>query len=286
MLQKRLFPLILPILLAACATTERGRAQLVAPDGVGAVYSEIDLRTRLALTAERSCAENVCETATAFRRQVEAVGADLARAAQEAYPELSQRVPRFEFVVPAKEQVGTLSNASGTVVVLDGLSELALDDAALAFVIAREMGHVIGRHHDENSAMSIIASIVAQLVFPVANILRGAAAAIPMTTTTALTATAASMVGSRVLRAVNRPDQLDEADAIALRLLTHSGRNLEEVGRSVDKAALKLAIIGEEGWILEFMQSKARLDQLGCGQPALPLPEAVAVVSGDAFVLE
>lgn len=265
--------LLLSVLLAACATSEQGRARMVAPAGLGAAYSDVGLRTQLALAARRQCREEGCEPVAAFRRQVDRLGSELSVAAFALYPELNERLSGFDYSVPARDQIGTLSTAQGQIVVLEGLVDYASDDAVLSFVLAREMGHVIGRHHEENTAVSIFVSVAAQLLLPVANLIRGAAAALPSTAAAALTTTAASVAGSRVLKAVNRPEQLDEADAIGLRLLSQAGWDLNEVARAVEQAMPRLAGAGDAGWVTEFRVSKMRLDQLDCGSIATPAPD-------------
>ena len=268
-------PLILLILLlAGCATSDKGRAQLLASDDIGAIYSDLGLRARLVAAADKDCSSDECEATAIFRRQVGEAGERLSKAAYAAYPELEQRVPRFEFSVPTKQELGTLSNTKGSVVIFSAMSELGMDEAALNFVVAREMGHIIGRHHQENTGLSIAVSVVAQLIFPMANIIRGAAAVLPTTSVvTAATTSAASMLGTRVLQSVYRQDQVDEADTIAFKLLRQTGWDLEEVVRSVGSMEPQLAQIGEGGWISEFKLSKARLDLLDCDAPWSIEPE-------------
>ena len=58
---------------------------------------------------------------------------------------------QFTFGVVDKKNAGTASNGAGKVVLFRGLQHLELRDDALSFVIAREMGHVIGEHHPEYS---------------------------------------------------------------------------------------------------------------------------------------
>jgi hypothetical protein len=269
--------ILLTLLLAGCATSDKGRTQLVAPDDVGAIYSEFDLRARLVLANDDDCVGDACQAAADFRQQVGKAGARLSRAAYDLYPTLESRISRFEFSVPTKNEVGTLSNAKGNVVVYRGLSELGMDEAALSFVIAREMGHVIGRHHQENTALSIVVSVAAQFLFPMANIIRGAAAALPLTSTaTTATSSAASLLGSRALQSVYRPDQIDEADTIAFKLLRQAGWNLGEVARSVESVAPKFALIDKGSWISEYSASKERLTLLDCSAPWMAQPEILA----------
>jgi hypothetical protein len=294
---------LLSLFLAGCATTDKGRAQLVVPDEVGAIYSEVDLRTRLVLAADTECSGDDCEAAAAFRRQVGEAGARLTKAAYAAYPKLERRIPRFEFSVPDKNEIGTLSNAKGSIVIFSGLSELGMDEAALNFVIAREMGHVIGRHHQENSALSILVSVAAYVLFPMTGIIQGVAAVVPVagsataaagsagaasTSFSALgtaTSSAVTMVSSRVLQAVYRSDQIEEADAIAFKLLKQAGWNLEEVAKSVEIVAPKLARIGEGGWISEFNVSKMQLDLLDCSAPWTSQPEIVLTTLNNIHIL-
>jgi Zn-dependent protease with chaperone function len=191
--------------------------------------------------------------------------------------------PRYKFTTPAKGQVGTLSNASGNIVIFDSLSEFSMDEATLNFVIAREMGHVIGRHHQENTALSLIVSVGTQLLFPIANIIRGAAAVLPVTTSVTATSSAASFLGSRILQSAYRQEQLDEADAIAFKLLRQAGWNFEEIARSVDRIAPKPARIGEDGWIAEFHRSKARLDLVDCTAPWSIQPEITVAALNDVL---
>jgi Zn-dependent protease with chaperone function len=265
---------LLILLLAGCATSDKGRAQLLASDDIGAIYSDLGLRARLVVAADKDCSSDECEATATFRRQVGEAGERLSKAAYAAYPDLEQRVPRFEFSVPTKQELGTLSNTKGSVVIFSAMNELGMDEAALNFVVAREMGHIIGRHHQENTGLSIAVSVVAQLIFPMANIIRGAAAVLPTTSVvTAATTSAASMLGTRVLQSVYRQDQVDEADTIAFKLLRQTGWDLEEVVRSVGSMEPQLAQIGEGGWISEFKLSKARLDLLDCDAPWSIEPE-------------
>lgn len=263
---QRLFILLI-LMLSGCATSDRGRPQLLASDEIGAIYSDLDLRARLVLAADKDCSSDECEATAIFRRRVGEAGERLSRAAYAAYPELDRRVARFEFSVPTKKELGTLSNTKGSVVIFSALGEFDMDDAALNFVVAREMGHIIGRHHQENTGLSIAVSVAAQLLFPMANIIRGAAAALPVTAPVAVTTSAASMLGTRVLQSAYRQEQVDEADSIAFKLLRQTGWDLDETVRSVGLLTPRLAQIGDGGWLGEFNQSKARLDLLDCGAP-------------------
>jgi len=255
------------LLLCACATSTRsGRAQLSVPTPVSAAYSEIDMRLQLATAAvvesRRAATDHALDEA--FDRRVQRLGAQLAQTAFAAYPDLGGRVDRFEFLVADNNEPGTASSVAGTVAIFRGVQHLGLDDEALSFVIAREMGHVIDGHNDENSAASILFSVLIQALLPVTNLLGGASVISDNAIAAATTTTAASFVGSRALRASNRPDQMREADDLALDLLARQGR----YGREVAKALLSSAPTpGINDWADDLRDSTLRVDQLVQGPP-------------------
>jgi hypothetical protein len=149
-----LLPLFLLFLVTACATSPEGRSQLVAPaplQGFSAVYSEFDMHLQLVTAADApACQDAQCVADRAFDQRVLALGRRLAVSAFRQHADLYLRFPRFEFIVVDKVEPGAASSAGGTVVVYRGLQAMNLDDAALAFVLAREMSHIIAGHHDEN----------------------------------------------------------------------------------------------------------------------------------------
>lgn len=258
-------------MLGACATTSspEGRAQIVAPAEVSAVYSEVDMRLKLVAAVDPSadapsslsCQRTGCDTPHEFQRKVLETGGRLSASAYKLFPDLEKRVPKFDFAVAYKADSGTVSNAAGAVVVLDGVRRMGLSDEALSFVIAREMGHVIARHHDEDSATNIIFSVAAGLLFPVSNLIRGVAVALPTSAAVSATTTAASLAGSSIARASYRGSQVSEADAIAMRLLAEEGNELHDVATAIDANSLR----GDDRWLRELRASHQRLDQLACG---------------------
>lgn len=269
------FLLPLCLLLGGCAaTSDYGRTQFVAPQGIGVAYSEVELQAQLALSADAACQGRDCEAAAAFRREVRQVGSRLVKAVRELAPELNTSVPSFYISVPAKSDLGTLSSAAGSVAVFDGLREIGFEEPALAFIVAREMGHVLARHHEENTATNVFFSVAAAVFLPVANLIRGAAAAIPATTTMTATTTMASMAGSHILKGFYKPDQLREADMLALRIMIRAGWTPAEVDDALQAAEPR---IKDEGWMSELRVSKARLDQITMGPPWL-LPAGMANV--------
>lgn len=286
--------LLLVILASGCATSSEGRLQLLPPEplkGFSAVYSEFDMRLQLVIASDApQCSEAECAADRAFDQRILVLGRRLAEMAYRQHADLYLRFPRFEFVVADKADPGTASSAAGTVVVYRGIRRLELDDAALAFVLAREMSYVIGGHHDENVATSVLVAVAAQILLPVLNLARGAAAAFSSSaattaaTTTAvsttLTATAAASVasfaGSRALRASYRPQQVREAEMMALQLMASAGWDGREVSDQLE--ALRPALPGEPVWTEELRDSARRIASLMQG-PALPehfrMPDAM-----------
>ena len=197
-----IWPILICSLLGACSTSPYGRSQLTVPQPVSEVYSEVNMRLQLATTADAryKCAESECDASKDFEMRVARLGERLADKAFELYPDLHERIGRFEFVISDKAEPGTTSNASGTVVVFSGTRALELSDPALAFILAREMGHVIGRHHNENTATRIIVSVLAQVLLPVSGLFRAlallpAASSAAAASATTATATAALVPG-------------------------------------------------------------------------------------------
>ena len=202
-----ILPLVIAVaLLGACSTSPHGRSQLTTPAPVTDMYSEVDMRLELVTsTSIKPCSEEECSSNEDFDRQVQQMGARLAQSAFDNYPDLAERVSRFEFVIAEKEEFGSTSNASGTIVIFRGVQKRHLDEEAMALLLAREMGHVIGRHHAENAAPRIMLSILTAVLFPALNILRAS--------------TPTSFIGSKLILKSLKPGQLREADNIALKLL-------------------------------------------------------------------
>lgn len=263
----RKFAMLMPFLLlvgGCVATTGSGRTQIVAPQPVSAFYSEANLQRSVLLAGSPVCQE-ACASAAAFGRHVARIGRRLAAAAD---PEAVQPGLRFDVRVLENADIGAASSAAGNVVLFGGLRPLDLDEPALAFIVAREMGHVLSRHHEEDSATSLIFSIIGSLVLPVGNLLRGAAAVVTASEGVNVATTAASVAGAAAYKASYRTDQLREADLVALQLMTTAGWRVEEVAQALAAAAARL---NDAGWSGELLASKARLDHLTAGPPWLGL---------------
>ena len=279
-----IWPILICSLLGACSTSPYGRSQLTVPQPVSEVYSEVNMRLQLATTADAryKCTESECDASEDFEMRVARLGERLADKAFELYPDLHERIGRFEFVTSDKAEPGTTSNASGTVVVFSGTRALELSDPALAFILAREMGHVIGRHHNENTATRIIVSVLAQVLLPVSGLfhalalLQGASSAAAASATTA-TATAGSFLGSRAVIATYWPQQLAGADTIALTVLARLGYDPQETADALAEAERRL---DDSSWPQDLRASSGHVAQIAQGPR--PDQERLAQLAGSA----
>ncbi len=140
----------------------------------------------------------------------------------------------------------------------------------------------IAGHHDENVTTSVLMGIAAQILFPVLNLpalitgsaattaaATSAAGATVSTVTTTAVASAASFAGSRALRATFRPQQVAEAEAMALDLLAGAGWDGREVAEQL--RALPPLLPDGPGWTEELHQSAARVASLMQGPPQFDL---------------
>lgn len=265
--------------LQACSTSPSGRTQLTVPQPVSSVYSEVNMRLQLVTTsdAKTKCAESECDASKEFDLRVARLGEALAEKTFELYPDTRERIGHFEFVIAEKAEPGTTSNAAGTVVIFGGTRALELSDPALAFVLAREMSHVIALHHNENTATKIIVTVLAQVLFPVTGVLRvfsllpgasGAAAATATTATTSsaaaltATATAASFIGSKAVIASYWPRQLKEADSIALTVMARVGFGAQA---TADALAAVESRLGDSSWPRDLKASSEHVAQIAQG---------------------
>ncbi len=280
--------------LQACSTSPYGRPQITVPQQVSSVYSEVNMRLQLVTTADAKskCAESECDANNEFDFRVARLGEQLAGKAFELYPDLRERIGHFEFVIAEKAEPGTTSNAAGTVVIFGGTRALDLSDPALTFVLAREMGHVIASHHNENTATKIMVGILAQVLFPVTGLVRalafipGASSAAAATATTAsatagtsvaavtATATAASFLGSKAVIATYWPKQLSEADSIALTVMARLGFGSQN---TADALAAIEARLGDSSWPRDLRASCEHVAQIAQGPR--PDKERVAQIS-------
>ncbi len=264
---------------AAPASAERSR--LVAPAEIGAVYSEAELQARMAFVPAMICPPEDCDGAKAFRERVSLLGQRLLPSAVHLAEEQGIEIPLIAVTVPGKDDLGTLSSAAGNVIVFDGMRALALSDTALAFVIAREMGHIIAKHHEENAGTGLAVSAAVAILFPVVGLMQGVELAYTAATTVASTAT--SFAGSRIVRNFYADDQRREADGYAMQILAQTGWSPREVAHALHDAEARLA---GDGWLADLRMSKQWLDAIVTG-PHLdaPAPAAALPVNTPAATL-
>jgi hypothetical protein len=264
-------------ILVACSTSPQGRKQISVPLPVSEVYSDADMRLQLATASsiDGPCRDDECTRNLDFDNQVQMVGYRLALAAYDTYPDLSKTVSEFQVEVAEKSELGSASNAVGKILIYRGVQKLGLDDAGVAFLLAREMGHVIARHHAENSGTRILLSIAAGVLFPALNLFNGTAqvaqatqvtSAATLSTTVASTAT--SYLGSKAVLAGLKPDQSSEADAIALVLLDKEGWHVHDVAEALSHAPVPQ---GFSGWTEDFRVSNLRIQKMDSENRAMDL---------------
>ncbi len=226
--------LIIAQVLSVSAVHADENEQSIVPESISNIYSDVDMRVRLAtkLNAAPCKAEN-CRLNQAFDDRIQQLGIQLTAAAFLVYPVLKKRMTQFTFSVVDKKDLGTASNGAGKVVLFRGLQQLELTDDALSFIMAREMGHVIGKHHTKNTSTKLIISALASIAFPALAVISASSAAAQATTATTLissaASTATSMVGSEVALAKMKPNQLAESDEIALKLLSNQDWDIRSV---------------------------------------------------------
>ena len=223
------------LLLGGCAAPGQQEGDLLnAANDISELYSQVSLRAQMAFTKddERPCEPDECARRAAFDQRVVALGGKLAEAAYRDDPELKERMPKFNFKVLDKAEPGSGSTAGGNVVLLRPVSELVWSDEALSFVLAREMGHVIAKHHQINTGTSIAVSVAVAILAPAVGLAK--LLAVLYSSSSASTAASgisniASFAGSRAIIATYWPTQRQSADALALKLMTSARMDYSRV---------------------------------------------------------
>jgi Zn-dependent protease with chaperone function len=221
-------------MLAGCAVNPNtGRNQLIALSAAQIAYSDMGFSLAAAAAGvgyspqcantmhqepglgelPRACANE--ENVSRFIRQVERIGAELASEARNFAPDLFTRIRDFQITVEAGGN--TSSSAGGRIVLSRDLAALDPTDDVVAFLIAREMGHVIARHGEEVSGARMMFSALSA-VFPIGGL---------------VLKFAASLVGSQALTMSWAERQRRDADEIALTLLDRSGRSPGAIARNL-----------------------------------------------------
>lgn len=227
----------------ARAQADEQRTSAAAPPTLASAHSDIAF---MLINGPRQDADaKPASSAGALPLQVSRIAERLRRGARKLYPDLATRIPGFaasgfDVYVARADVAGSASSASGKIALSGAFAALQPYDDWLAFVIAREMGHVIARHHEENSGLGMITSLIMNLVLPGSGLLKSAASA----------------AGSSLAAHAKQEQQAEEADAIAIRLLEAAGFELRDVSLSLRVAAANL---GAGGWSGEFQKSTATL---------------------------
>jgi Zn-dependent protease with chaperone function len=209
-------------LLCACSTHPlTGRGQILALPAVQGAYADATFALATALpSCEHDCGRP--QDLAEFAGRASAIGADLEIAAREVAPQLFARIAGFRIEVNEGLGMGTGSTTGGRIALGSGLAALQPTDTVIAFLVAREMAHVIARHAEENSGASIVLSALGLLVPGFHLVLRWVATA----------------VGSGALRSSWAAQQQREADEIAVTLLELSGVPVLGYADSAQRVAL------------------------------------------------
>lgn len=263
--------------LAGCALSPVADRPRIVDVPLAGVQSDLEFTMTSSPRADVSCAEgSPCssepgrEGLRPLAREVERVAALLERRAVQHYPNLAWCSPKlsggcFDVYVVEGDEPGSSSSANGRIALHAALGRWQAYDGVLAFVIAREMGHVIARHHEENSSASIATSVLLNVFIPVTGLFRSVM----------------SLGGARLAATSNRDVQATEADAIAFNLLAASGFRSNDV-------AINLLVVSESldesSWSKEFRRSSSRfVATVGAAESAVAA--AKAKKSGERRVL-
>ncbi|HTD89193.1 MAG TPA: M48 family metalloprotease [Burkholderiales bacterium] len=251
------------LMAAGCATSQiSGREQFAGlPFGVQAAHADFKFalttsrRLESTETAPSVGASNAVDQLNAFIAQVRRVVRRLQVAAPTVYPHLvagppskssSSRVDVFEVFVVDSSSPGTASSASRKIAINAALGRIEASDDVVAFIVAREMGHVIARHSEESSAASLATSVLMNLVIPGGGLLK----------------MVVSFAGSQLAADSKREEKRQEADAIALALLKEAGYERSELMRGLTAPLHVAALSGqgeENSWAADLRSSAAWL---------------------------
>ena len=253
----RIFALLSGLaLLSGCATHPlTGRDQILALPAVQVAHAELGFALftgAQSLAAVQSCEQDCgsAEDLARFAGRVETIGTQLEASARDMSPELFGRIDRFQIEVDAALGVGTGSSAGGRIALGSGLAVLEPADTVIAFLIAREMAHVIARHAEENSGASIVFSALGMLLPGINVIVRFVASAL----------------GSGALKSSWATQQQREADEIALALLARTGLPAPDVALGLE-TGVKRARLPDDEWGARYVESTQRVALIAASPP-------------------
>jgi Peptidase family M48 len=263
-------PLCALILISACSINPTtGRDQFLAIPAVQSVQVDMGMALKVCTPAAATPTDNgpwagyaasrCPETGQSakFRRQVERIGAELAIEARLFSPELFQRIDSFRIEVSQDAEGGTASNSRGHIAISSELARTDPTDDVVAFLIAREMGHMIARHDEEDAGVRMAFSALTALVPGGSLIAR----------------LAASTLGSLGLTRSWANDQRREADAVALALLKRTDRSREVIALNL-RAGLSRDQLRTSQWSAQLLES---IERLGRKEPVRPVEQFLAL---------
>ena len=233
--------------LSGCSTHPlTGRDQMV---GLPAATAHADVGFALSKSAKRMAeieAIGACDEACQiqqrnFSDQATRIGKSLEAAARDMSPDTFERIDALSIEVDPDLGVATASSAGGRIALGGGLARLEPNDDVTAFLIAREMAHVIARHDEEDSGARIFFSAITA-VLPVAMLVR----------------LVASALGSGAMMGSWAGEQRREADEIALALLARTGRTVQGVSSSLAKG-LRMERMADDEWAVRYKESAVRV---------------------------
>lgn len=243
-------------LVCGCATHPiTGREQILALPAVQVAHADVGfaLSTGARLIAAPPPCEQDCgsvEGQAKFAGRVETIGTQLETPARSMSPELFERIDRFQVEVNETLGVGTASSAGGRIALGSELAALQPTDTVIAFLLAREMAHVIARHAEENSGAAIVTSVLCVLLPGISAIARFVA----------------STLASSALKGSWATQQQHEADEIAVALLARTGRSVLSVAFGLESAA-KHARLPDNEWGARFVESAERVALMAASPP-------------------
>lgn len=188
-------------------------------------------------------------------------------AARGLYADKMKSLGGFDVYIAESKDTETLSSATGKIALYGGIAQLKPADDWLAFVIAREMGHVLAGHHDQNSAASILTSIIMNLIIPGSGLIKSAL----------------SFAGSQAAAASGGEKQAQEADEVAIKLLEAAGYTSRTVALNLAQGPLDERL-GSSSWANSLRLSAQTLiarQSAATQNPAPAFPPTVVARAAD-----
>ena len=238
---------------AVAGTVTETQSMLRAADAsIASIHSDISFtlltgpRVAAACSDAEDCTNRPDKVAEMlFSAQVRRIAELLQEGAETAFSERTQRIPgsangKFDVFVVDGYAFDATSSASGKIAISSTIGSVLPVDEVVAFIIAREMGHVLAGHHENNAAASIVTSILMNVLIPGSGLVKSAV----------------SMGSSLIAASSNRDAQAREADRVAIHLLDAAGYDLQDIAANMGRGGLAL---DESGWSQRFKVSTAYL---------------------------